>query len=65
MEFSTRAMKRIVKSQGSKRVSEDAAEELGDILEAFAGDIAEEALVIACNQGRKTVKKSDVKKALS
>jgi histone H3/H4 len=63
-EFSTRAMHDLLKSQGDKRVSEDAAEELGGILETFAGDVAEEAKVQAEKQGRVTVKQEDIRKAL-
>jgi histone H3/H4 len=63
-EFSMRAMKDILKSHGDKRVSKDAAEELGGILETFAGDVAEEAKVQAEKQGRITVKQEDVRKAL-
>lgn len=54
----------LLKSQGDKRVSEDAAEELGGILETFAGDVAEEAKVQAEKQGRVTVKQEDIRKAL-
>ena len=57
-------MKEMVKNQGDKRVSEDAAEELGQILELFAGDLAEESVAVAEEDGRKTVRGEDVKKAL-
>ena len=64
MEFSTAKMKEMIKSQGNKRVSEESAERLGDILETFAGDVAEEAIAIAKEDGRKTIRKDDIKKAL-
>lgn len=64
MEFSVAKMKDMVKTQGDKRVSEDGAEELGDILERFAGDVAEEAIAIAEEKGRKTVRGEDVREAL-
>ena len=57
-------MKEMIKNQGDKRVSEDAAEELGQILELFAGDLAEESVAVAEEDGRKTVRGEDVKKAL-
>lgn len=64
MEFSTRAIHRLIKSEGDKRVSEPAANELGDILETFAGDVAEEARAIAQENGYKTVKQEHIKEAL-
>ncbi|MFB6174835.1 MAG: histone [Candidatus Nanohalobium sp.] len=64
MEFSVAKMKDMIKTQGDKRVSEEGAEELGDILETFAGDVAEEAIAIAEEKGRKTVRGEDVREAL-
>ena len=64
MEFSISKMKELVKSQGDKRVSEDAAEELRVILETFAGDVAEESIAIAGEGGRKTVRAEDIRQAL-
>ncbi|MBY6294004.1 histone [Nanohaloarchaea archaeon H01] len=64
MEFSISKMKEMIKSQGDKRVSEDAAEELGQILEMFAGDVAEEAIAVAREDDRKTVRAEDVREAL-
>lgn len=57
-------MKEMIKDQGDKRVSKDAAEELGDVLETFAGDVAEESVALAQDKGRKTVRAEDVKEAL-
>jgi len=64
-EFSISKMKEIIKSQGDKRVSEDSAEELRTILEMFAGDVAEEAIAIAREENRKTVRAEDVREALN
>lgn len=64
MEFSKASMKRMIKSQTDKRVSEDAALELGDILETFAGDVAEEAIAVAKEDDRKTVRREDIREAL-
>lgn len=64
MEFSISKMKEMIKSQGDKRVSEESAEELRTILETFAGDIAEEAIAVAREDNRKTVRAEDIKKAL-
>lgn len=64
MEFSISKMKEMIKSQGDKRVSEESAEELRTILETFAGDIAEEAIAVAREDDRKTVRAEDIRKAL-
>lgn len=64
MEFSISKMKEMIKSQGDKRVSEDAADEMRQILEMFAGDVAEEAIAVAHEDDRKTVRREDIKEAL-
>lgn len=64
MEFSISKMKETIKSQGDKRVSEDAADEMRQILEMFAGDVAEEAIAVAHEHDRKTVRSEDIKEAL-
>jgi histone H3/H4 len=64
MEFSVAKMKDMIKSQGDKRVSEEGAEELGNVIERFAGDVAEEAIAIAEEKGRKTVREEDIREAL-
>lgn len=65
MEFSILAMRKIIQSQGDKRVSEESAEKLGEVLERFSGDVAEEAIAIAEEKGRKTVRAEDIKEALA
>jgi histone H3/H4 len=64
MEFSISKMKEMIKNQGNKRVSEDSAEKLGEVLEMFAGDVAEEAVGVAEDEDRKTVRAQDIKEAL-
>lgn len=64
MEFSVAKMKDMIRTQGDKRVSEEGAEELGEVLERFAGDVAEEAIAIAKEKGRKTVRGEDIREAL-
>ncbi len=64
MEFSVSKMKEMIKNEGDKRVSEDSAKKLGELLETFAGDLAEEAVAVAQEDGRKTVRAEDVKAAL-
>ncbi|MFB6199563.1 MAG: histone [Candidatus Nanohaloarchaea archaeon] len=57
-------MQDLIKSQGDKRVSENAAQELGQILERFGGDLAEEAIALAEENGRQTVRNQYIKNAL-
>lgn len=64
MEFSISKMKEMIKNEGDKRVSEDSAEELREVLEMFAGDVAEEAIAVAQDNDRKTVRAEDIKEAL-
>lgn len=64
MEFSVSRMKEMIKTQGDKRVSEDSAQSLADVLEIFAGDVSEEAIAVAEDKGRKTVRAEDVRDAL-
>ena len=64
MEFSVSKMKEVIKSQGDKRVSEDSAEQMADVIETFAGDVSEEAIAIAKDKGRKTVRAEDIRDAL-
>jgi histone H3/H4 len=63
-EFSIRAMKQILDSNTDKRISKDAAKELGRILETFTGDVAEESLAHAHERERITLKQEDIRKAL-
>ncbi len=65
MEFTTPKMKGTIKQHTGKRVSDDAADTLGEILETFAGDVSEEALAITKEDDRKTVRAEDIRKALS
>ncbi len=52
---------RILKSAGAKRVSDPAKKALADILEEVGIQIAEQAVGIAKNCGRKTVTDEDIK----
>lgn len=64
MVFTTPKMKETIKKHTGKRVSNDAADSLGEILERFAGDISEEALAITKENDRKTVRAEDIREAL-
>ncbi len=56
-------IERIIRNAGAERVSEDATEELRDILEESANRISERAIKLAKHAGRKTVNSDDIKLA--
>jgi histone H3/H4 len=62
-ELSNAAIHRLIEKAGAKRVGDDAAEELGKILEDLAVRIGKEALELATHAGRKTVKAEDIRLA--
>jgi DNA-binding protein len=51
---------RIAKKTGAKRVSKDALEELRDIMEEYAMEIAEKEVRLSRHANRRTVKPEDV-----
>lgn len=64
MEFSIRSMSQIFKSNTTKRVSEDAAKELGEFLDNWAEEVGEEAVEVAEEKGRATVRAEDIRDVL-
>lgn len=64
MEFSIRSMRQIFKSNTGKRISEDAAGELGEFLDSWAEEIGSEAVEVAEEDSRSTVRAEDIKKVL-
>lgn len=57
-------MRRIFKSNTDKRVSQDAAVELGEFLDSWAEEIGDEAVKNAQSDGRETVRAEDIRKIL-
>ncbi len=55
---------RILLDNGAPRVSKDAMNYFGEVLEEYAESIAKRAALIAEHSGRKTVKAKDIKLAL-
>ena len=64
MEFSKAKMKEVFKEETDKRVSEESAHKLADILETYGGQIAEKAIKIAEEKGRRTVRAEDIREAM-
>lgn len=62
-EFSISSAKQIIKSQGDKRVSEDAADQLRQILEGFEEELSEEAIALSEEDGLKTVRAEHIERA--
>ncbi len=53
-------VKRLLKSAGASRISDEAAVKLAEVLEDIGEDLAREAVKLAKHAGRKTVKAEDI-----
>ena len=62
-ELGLAAMYRFIKRSGAERVSDDAADELREVLEEVAAKIASQALDLSVHAGRKTIKSDDIRLA--
>lgn len=56
-------VERLIRKAGAERVSPEAAQALGDVLENYALDLAQKATQLARHAGRKTVTAQDIKLA--
>ncbi|MEM2908395.1 MAG: NFYB/HAP3 family transcription factor subunit [Candidatus Hadarchaeales archaeon] len=64
-EFPLAVMDRLIRKVGKVRVSRGAALELSAVLEAYATDLAKEAIKLAEHRGAKTVTDIDIRAAAS
>jgi DNA-binding protein len=63
MAISILTAKKMLKSAGAERVSDEAAMELAETINKFAYVVAKKAVMLAKHASRKTVKKADVQLA--
>jgi len=57
-------MNTLLKQTTSKRVSKEAANQLGEVLEKFSEDVAKDAVSLAAEDGYQTVKPDHIREAL-
>lgn len=62
-ELPIATIERIIRMSGAERVSKTAAEELADVLEEEAMEIAKEAIEMSAHAGRVTVTEEDIRLA--
>ncbi len=63
MEIPLATADRLIRKAGAKRVSEDAAKALAEVLEEYALAVASEAVKLAEHAGRRTVRDEDIRLA--
>ncbi|MFW9994488.1 MAG: histone [Candidatus Odinarchaeota archaeon] len=62
-QFPLAPIDRLIRKANAKRISLDAIEELRNIIEELAFDIAKKAVVLSEHAGRKTLSREDIKLA--
>lgn len=65
MELTPTQVKELLKDAGADGIADDAAKELAQTLETYAGYISEEATALARDEERSVVTKQDIIKAES
>ncbi len=60
MELTPEYARQLLESAGAEDVSDEAAEELAQTLETYAGYISEEAIALAIDEDRNVVRKQDI-----
>ncbi|WOV93141.1 MAG: histone family protein [Candidatus Nitrosoabyssus spongiisocia] len=60
-DFSILPMFRILKKAGANRVSDEATDELRNVIDEVSANVAKRTVELATHAGRKTVKAEDVK----
>lgn len=63
MEFTIKQARELLKDAGAEDVSDEAAKELAQTLETYAGYISEEAIAQAQDKERSVVRKDDIVEA--
>jgi len=61
--FSTASGKRLLKSHSDKRISENGADHLLELLESVGAELTQRADELADHSGRKTIQEDDVRMA--
>ena len=64
MEFSIRSMRKILERNTEKRISDDAADELGAYLDQWASEVGKQAREVSEKDGRSTVRAEDIREVL-
>ena len=62
-ELPLATVERLIRKAGAERVSEDAAEALADILEEYASEVSQKAILLSKHAGRKTITGEDIRLA--
>ncbi len=64
MELPLATIERIMKNAGAERLSEDAVDRMRDSAQALAEELASDAVAIASEEGRDSVTRDDIRRAV-